>query len=77
MALEAIESAEARLRQTREELRLLFDGKEGGGIAHFPRSATMRFLAGGGAQAVMMGVAPRLFKVLRFVPLARSLLSRH
>ena len=76
MAHEAIEAAEARLRQTRGELRALFDGKEGDD-AHFPRSATMRFLAGNGAQAVLMGVAPRLFNLLRFVPLARSLFSRH
>jgi hypothetical protein len=77
MGLEAIEAAEARLRHTRGALRALFDGKEGEDDPHFPRSATMRFLAGNGAQAVLMGVAPRLFGLLRFAPLARSLFSRH
>ena len=77
MTLEAIEAAETRLGQSRGELRALFDGKQGDDDPHFPRSATMRFLAGSGAQAVLMGVAPRLFNLLRFVPLARSLFSRH
>lgn len=76
MAPEAIEQAQARLHESRVELRALLDGQEEAG-EHFPRSATMRFLAGSGAQAVLMGVAPRLFRLLRFAPLARSLFSRH
>jgi hypothetical protein len=77
MALEAIEAAQAKLRHSRGELLGLLDGKEGADAPHFPRSATMRFLANSGAaQAVLMGVAPRLFKLLRFAPLARSLFSR-
>jgi hypothetical protein len=77
MTLEAIEAAQIRLRHTRSELRALFDRSQGNDDPHFPRSATMRFLAGSGTQAVLMGVAPRLFSLLRFVPLARSLFSRH
>jgi hypothetical protein len=76
MTLEAVEQAQARLRASRRELQELLGGQIPD-ASHFPRSATMRFLTGtGAAQAVLMGVAPQVFKLLRFVPLVRSLFSR-
>jgi len=82
------QSAQERLRQTRQELRELFANQSANRLhGDFPRSATMRFLLGGTgtavagavASAVAIGMLPRRGKLLGLVPLttvARFLFRR-